>query len=453
MPNPLENTMLLNYLNTLGQGLADSDNPMQSIGKANKQQIASANQMKLIQDSRDKGQSKLIQKLLASGGSIKQKDGKLNYTGDMTPFLSDFMNKEEESSLIGHGEGAFAPPSPSTTEINTDANAQDLRFKSLMQGILNASSSELGGISGNDLVGLTPENISQALQFKLANKNLEQSGFSNLLKLMALQQESSKPLPVTPKAPVSTSGISESELTLDQWNSLPKEDRSYFINAASKRLAGEEVPSMKEWRDENKATSGSDISLYAPVATPGISESRLKLKQWKTIPADDKSYYLYAADKKQKGEKALSKKEWEVDESGGTKIQYLKNLEKYPKLKKLAFDLAWANSPKIGEIAKRQIESGKGKGIAYVTGAKFLKDIRAEIAEDVEGARLEPHINRYMKENGLSYADAEARAIRRVIAEIAYERLQAAYDKFGKKVTEGDEGFEVDGEIVQRYPK
>jgi hypothetical protein len=365
MSNPLENNMVLYYLNALGSGLAGPDDPMQQVGAVTKQTIAAQSQMNLIK------------KFLSGGGNLSQKEGKINYTGDVSAFLTG----DEKSAL-----GTVAPSAltedvgnlykPKAAPGGGGMDASKLMLMNLLGGgnALNPSDSSLD-VSGADLVGLTPENITQALQLKLAKESLEQKKLSDIYKMIQTPQ----PGPA------------------------------------------------------------------APIETPGIG--KLSLKQWSSLPTEDRSYYLYAASAKQKSEEVMSKEDWMAETDTSTRIQYLKELEKDKDLKALAIELSGGVKINLGEQA---IQRGMGKDIAYVTGPKISQDILDDLDKDPERLREQPYVKKYMTQ-GMKYEEAQARARKATHRAELHRQLQIAYDKLGKIVEYGRYGFEVDGKIVQRY--
>lgn len=208
-----ETRMILYYLNAMGGGLAGKDHPMQQVGAVTEQQIKAESQMRLIQ------------KLLDGGGTVKRgKTGGIDVSGDITSLLSG-MSEEEKTPFA---------KAPSGTAMNAPGGQIETQRDSLRQGVLNPSPS-LTDISGADLIGLTPENISQALQLKFTGEELERKKLSDLMEMMT----------PTPTAPIKLPGVGK--LSLKQWQSLPTKERSYAYYVFTEEQRGDEPLEYKEW--------------------------------------------------------------------------------------------------------------------------------------------------------------------------------------------------------------
>ena len=355
MPNPLENKMLLYYINALGSGLMEKDDPMQAVAGVTQQQMATQNYMNLIKQ------------MLAGGDAKFSTDGKKFKLDGPSALLGDVseLSKEQKVPFAG---------APSGTAMNVPGGQLGTSQDLLRQMFLNPSASPLD-ISGADLIGLTPENISQALQLRFMGEALERKKLSDLRAMMV-------PTPA------------------------------------------------------------------APIETPGIG--KLSLKQWSSLPTDDRSYYLYVASAKQRDEEAMNKEDWMASTDTNTRIQYLKALEKDEDLKSLAIELEQAGRDVIS-IGEQVIQKGRSKDIVRVTSSTYAQETRDDIAKDPERKLEAPYIKKYM-EAGMKYEGAQLRAHNAVLYDAMYKGLQIAYKKIGKEVTWGKTGWEVDGVEVQGYP-
>jgi hypothetical protein len=117
-------------------------------------------------------------------------------------------------------------------------------------GINPFSLGQSGEFSPGDLAGLTPEMISQAMQFKLGtdqfNRQFEQQKINDLInnihKMGMLEAQQPKPAQIFVK---DVPGYGN--LTLDQYKALPTEDREYITHVLSARQRGEEPMSRKDF--------------------------------------------------------------------------------------------------------------------------------------------------------------------------------------------------------------
>jgi len=156
---PIDPNMLAYYASTLGQGLMNPDDPMQGVAEATKQQIATQNYMKMIKT------------MLAGGGK---------FTMDKDKFKLDAPSALLGDELFKDSVPDVAMNIPGGGQTGTQQNF-------LKQSFLNPSDSPLG-VSSADLVGLTPENISQALQLKFAGEEVERKKLSDVLDIAYKQK-------------------------------------------------------------------------------------------------------------------------------------------------------------------------------------------------------------------------------------------------------------------------
>lgn len=164
--------MLVQYLSAAGQDIG--------AGKPIGANVNAATQKNLAAQS----QAKLLQKILAGGGKISMDGQKFNITGH-----PDLL---KEGGAMGGGSpaGTGASTAPgSSPEATTNAPQTGTSIMSqILQGNTtpNPTASPLGGINANDLVGLTPENISGALAAKFTQDKIIQeqinSQYDNRLK-------------------------------------------------------------------------------------------------------------------------------------------------------------------------------------------------------------------------------------------------------------------------------
>ena len=164
MPSPQEMQMIAYYMSTLGQGLMAEDHPMQPVAKATQQQISTQNYMNMIKQ------------MLAGGGK---------FSADKDKFKIDAPSALLGEDFYGAGAGAGAPGFSSNVAVNAPGTQRTSGApqQNMMSNALNFSASPLD-ISGAGLVGLTPENISQALQLKFMGEEVEQKKVSDIQDMM-----------------------------------------------------------------------------------------------------------------------------------------------------------------------------------------------------------------------------------------------------------------------------
>ena len=353
MPNPLENKMLLYYINALGSGLANKDDPMQAVAGVTQQTIATQSYMNLIKQMLSGGDAKF-----STDGKKFKLDGPSALLGDVSE-----LSKEQKVPFAG---------APSGTAMNVPGGQLETSQDLLRQMFLNPSASPLD-ISGADLVGLTPENISQALQLRFMGEELERRRLSDLREMMV-------PTPV------------------------------------------------------------------APIQLPGVG--RLSLKQWQSLPTKERSYAYYVFTEKQRGDEPLEYEEWTAETDAPTQKQLYDIGKEDPEFAKWLTKYKEAGAIKI-DIAGREVEKGLGKGQARVIAPGYAQEIREGLMKDRTNWPSESLIKQYTNK-GLPYIEAEERAQRRMVLETMDKQIRQAFK--GKKVTLGEDGWEVDGELKVRYP-
>ena len=269
--------MILYYLNELGGGLAGEGHPMQRVGAVTKQQIEAESQMKLIQ------------KLLDGGGTVKRgKTGGIDVSGDMSSILSG-MSEEEKTPFAG---------APSGMAMNAPGGQIDTQRKQLEQSFLNPSPSPLD-ISGADLIGLTPENISQALQLKFTGEELERRKLSELMRMMQpAKDERTAEIKNYEYYVAQEKAAGRTPKSIDMWDSGLVRERRLYDEAVASGMSKEENP-FHEWLSEYKRLGGTDITIdvagrevakglgkgKAEVMSPGYAQDTLsKLKKDKEWP-------------------------------------------------------------------------------------------------------------------------------------------------------------------------
>ena len=351
----IDPNMLMYFASTLGQGLMSPDDPMQGVAGATKQTIATQNYMKMVKQ------------MLAGGSKFTMDKDKFTLGGPST-LLGDVSGLLKDEKVPFKG-------APSGMAMNVPGGQLNTQQDQLRQSFLNPSNGSLDIFSAG-LVGLTPENISQALQLKFTKESLEQKKLSDFAKMMQAIQ----PGPA------------------------------------------------------------------APIEVPGLG--KLSLKQWSSLPTNDRSYYLYAASAKQRGEEAMTKEDWVASTDVNTRIQYLEGLEGDEDLKSLAIELAQAGSVKI-DIGGREVEKGLGKGQAEVMSPGFSQDVKVDLMKDKANWPSDLLIKQYT-DKGLSYTEAETRVQKRMVLETMDKQIRQAFK--GKEITLGEEGWEIDGELKVRYP-
>ena len=172
MPNPLENKMLLYYLSGLGGAIGGEGSVAEKISGMTQQTIAAEEKHKLSLQYIG-----MIREMLGGGAKINMD--------------KDNISIKAPSALLGGGEGM--------SSLITGGGLQQGRLLDMIGGIdplvggtksttpsLSASnpSSSPSDIGSADLIGLTPQDVSQALQTGLGYGALQEKSVSAVADLM-----------------------------------------------------------------------------------------------------------------------------------------------------------------------------------------------------------------------------------------------------------------------------
>ena len=335
MPNPLENKLLLYYLNELGSGLADEGDPMQKVAGATRQNIATQNYMNLIKQ------------MLAGGGKFSMDKDKFKLDAPST-LLGDVsgLSKQQQTPFAG---------APAGMSMNAPGEQLETKEDRLKHMFLNPSASPLD-ISSADLAGLTPENISQALQLKLTSEELERKRLSDIYKMMQ--------------------------------------------------------PA------EAKDTRTTKVKTYEYAKEQGYKGSFVDFQN-------------------------ISETTHKKDYDEAVKDGYVGSFNNW------MLEMAKAGAINLGEVTKREVAKRKGIGESEVMAPGFAQSIKIDLMKDKANWPSESLIKQYTGK-GLPYIEAEERAQKRMVLETMDRQIRQAFK--GKKVTLGEEGWEVDGELKVRYP-
>ena len=346
MPNPLENKMLMYYLNTLGQGLMDPEHPMQPVASATKQQMAAESKHKLSMNYMN-----MIKQMLAGGGKISMD--------------KDKFKLDAPSALLGDVSGIIEKEgAPAGMSMNAPTGMQGVGEKDWMQSFLNPSASPID-VTSADLVGLTPADVTQALQTGVAYGGLERKRLSDIYNLIHKQK------------------------VLEAKETRTTKVRNYEYYVAQEKAAGKEFKSMEMW------DSGlvRERRLYDEAVASGMSKEENPFHEW-------------------------------------------------------LFELRRAGAVSI-DMVGREVKKGLGKGQAEVMSPGYAQDVRVDLMKDKAAWPSESLIKRYT-DKGLPYAEAEERAQKRMVLESMDKQIRQAFK--GKKVTLGEDGWYIDGELKVRYP-
>jgi len=157
-----QNKMFLQFLSGAGASIAGPDSFAAGVNQPVQQNIASQNF------------AGLLKKMLAGGGKMTLDKDTFSLKGD-SKLLQGPGNNEAGTSLGDMTE----PLSIAPTGGGVAGGSQDF-----LGDILNPSSSPLGDISAADLAGLTPQMISNALELRQAQEQIEDKRVSDVARTL-----------------------------------------------------------------------------------------------------------------------------------------------------------------------------------------------------------------------------------------------------------------------------
>jgi hypothetical protein len=377
MPNLLENKLLLQFLSGAGAATAGEGSFAAGVNPLVQQNIQSQNY------------AALLKKLLGKGIDFKS-DAKGKATISLENGLSALS-----PNLIGEGitspEKMKAAQLPSAQPPQTGGGGIDANTLMLMN-FLNPSNSQLGDLSGADLAGLTPKDISQALQFKFASDELKQKKVSDLLDRM--RQGTLDPVDIAYKKALTDQALSSIETSkygkgIELFKAMTKDERTNLIKNYEYAQSQGYKGTIEEFNRESRTSNQKD---YEAAVAGGYEGS---FHQWLL----------------------------EMRKAGATNIS-------------------------IGERAKAAGEVKKAQQKAEI----FAPDYHLKVAKDLEKA---PDWFNPAEAKGLmeKYKISEEKAIEvarqiRVLKEMD-RQIKSQY---GKGITFTNEGWFKDGKLIRSNP-
>lgn len=242
LENLMNNKLFLQYLSGAGGAMSAGQPIGPALNAVTQQNIGAQSQAKLL---------KTFQGMLG-GGTVPtgwkmvrdEKGTKLELPN------SALETKEESQGLAVEGSSL---PGGSGTDWSNPENLNKLR---VLNPFVEGQSGEL---TGADLAGLGPEDVSRAFAGALGAKELEQRSISDLLdaqyKGMGRQIEIAKLLR---ESPLEVPGLGK--LSFDEWESLDTKTKAYSYYAFNEKQNSRPPLSFNEWSQQ--ADEESIYSIY-----------------------------------------------------------------------------------------------------------------------------------------------------------------------------------------------
>ena len=199
-----------------------------------------------------------------------------------------------------------------------------------------------------------------------------------------------------------------------------------------------------------RTKAGPPLDRPFPVGVPGVGS--VTLRQWNTLPADDKEYAIYVHAATELGdEDIMSKQEWLATDPT-EREKFIRAALKDPKIMAAAKDLARSGATilDLGTYRARAKIKGEEAAIADVLSPDFHQNVMEDLSKDKRKWRATTEAEEMSKGGDISFEDARTRIQRGKVIDEMGRRIRAAF--VGKEVTARSDGWYVDGELVQRNP-
>lgn len=321
--------MLVNALSSMGGAMGGKGSWQEAAGNFAKSRMQSRNYAAMLQ--KILGGMPSGAELKAAAGAngkttITMPTASIQNNQDLPGFSSDVGNMnpfiEQQPQSVG---GVVSPtPAPTSAPATTPTSGG---------GFVNPSMSPLNINAGANLEGLTPENITEALQLGQGQQHIGIAG--------------------------EELGIRKADLAMRQ-ESQPLER---LLIAAQIRHATAQ---------STKLEAGEPLDQLYPVPVPGIGA--VTQRQWEHIPEKDRAYSLYAYQAKILGfasDKIMSRSQWD-DFTPTEHTRLLKQLQIDPQLMATELKLREASKTDINLGVEKKKEMNKLEGESYFVDPKNL---------------------------------------------------------------------------------
>jgi len=286
----MDNKLFLQYLNAAGQDIGAGNPIGANVGKVTEQNIASQNY------------AKLLRTLLSNGGKVSMDKDNVSIKAPSSAFQGVELDPGTglPTQLPGDAPNQGAAATGGQTSP-TRSSETDL-LSNLLSGNLdtqNPSASPLGigEIPASDLAGLTPQDISQALQFKFSKEEMSQQKINDAI------------------------------------------NRLYKVSQIQQGQAATQVAQAKELR------AWEELLRESPLEVPGLGA--ISLDTWDKLPTDVKAYSYYAFTATKAGEDVLSFNEFKQQADPASFVQYYNLAKEDPAFKEFYFESKRAGATKI----------------------------------------------------------------------------------------------------------
>ena len=242
-----QNKLFLQYLAAAGQDISSGEGIGTNVNKVTQQNISSQNYMKMLQQMLGPDDTK---------GTVSKDGIKMDIPASV---LAGDKGNTMESDQFKVDQNLYQP---TTVQPQGGSN------------FANPFGGSQQGISASDLAGLTPQDISQAMQFKMSQDEFENKKVNEVIEQQYKQFLMNKVEPLDKKFPITVPGIGN--VSLRQWNALTKDQQEYagYVYKA-KMMGDEDIMNEKEFK--LLEPTEREIFLRSVMADPALKDAAVDL--------------------------------------------------------------------------------------------------------------------------------------------------------------------------------
>jgi hypothetical protein len=390
-----QNKLFLQYLSGLGSGIAQDKSVAGTLDEITQQNISAQSQAGLIG---------LFKKMLGGevpeGGKLTMDSKGMKMDMPKASFMSQSLEGEtggmgapREGATLDPGKYSLGVPTPNVP-TPTMPNLPTQQEGGALSKLLNPSGSQ-PGISASDLAGLTPENVSAALAGALNIEGLSQKKMTDMVDMI-------------------------------------------YKGALTGQARARTVDILE----------GDPLDQQFPINMPGVGP--VTLREWQSLPMDDREYAAYVHTAKQLGDADIMSKEdfvntFEITE----KEQFLRAAMGDEDLMAAEIKLRTAGATQIN-VGERAFDTARARQQAFVMGPDFESNIEQDLRKDGRAWRATSESEKLSKSRGISFEEARGFIQKKKVLQEMDKQIRAAFT--GKTVERRIDGWYIDGKLIRRNP-
>jgi len=194
---------------------------------------------------------------------------------------------------------------------------------------------------------------------------------------------------------------------------------------------------------------GAADPLDANFPIPHPEAGNLSLRQWKSLPAEEREYaaYIHAAKKIGAPEKELNRKFFAMLEPT-EKEQFLRAAIEDPALMEAEIKLREAGASSVN-IGADTLAREQSKQQAWVLGPKAVPEIKVKLEKDKRSWRSTIEANKLSKLRGISVNDARSQIQQAKVRAALDRAIRAVFSRQGTVTYRKGEGWFLDGKLIR----